>query len=148
VLDGNAAADSPAQLPALADSTAANGEAPGANGALSSSGACAVCGCGLQPQQQQPQQQQGAANPLQRKSLLPPVPPTSAGSSSVEAVFGGVLSSCITCTACGYCSISYEPFLDLSLPIPLGNGPEQGLVRKVRGWARVGAGCRSAQPSL
>jgi hypothetical protein len=87
-----------------------------------------VCGCSLPPQQQQ-----GGLKPLQRKSLLPPVPPTSAGSSSVEAVFGGVLSSRITCTACGYCSISYEPFLDLSLPIPLGNGPEEGLTRKVRG---------------
>jgi hypothetical protein len=133
VQGGEAAADSPYQRPALADCTAANILSSGANGALSSSsGACAECGCGLE-------QQQGAPNPLQRKSLLPPVPPTSAGSSSVEAVFGGVLSSYITCTACGYCSISYEPFLDLSLPIPLGNGTDQGLMRKVRAgqsWAR------------
>jgi hypothetical protein len=79
---------------------------------------CSECGTTLQEQQQQQQ-------PLVRKSLLPPVPPTSAGSSSVDAVFGGVLCSCITCTACGHCSVSYEPFLDLSLPIPLDVAPQQ-----------------------
>jgi hypothetical protein len=110
-------------------SSSTAGDAALANGvAASSSAGCRLCGNGF-PSQQQSQQGQ---NPLARKSFLPPEPPKTAGASSVEAVFGGVLCSRITCTACGYCSISYEPFLDLSLPIPLGSGPEEGLVRKVR----------------
>jgi len=118
VVDGTHQAAAPTQVPATATATA-NGTAAG----------CRVCGAVLQQQQQQG----SAGGPLQRKSLLPPEPPKSAGSSSVEAVFGGVLSSVITCTACGYCSISYEPFLDLSLPIPLGAGrPGESIVRKVR----------------
>jgi ubiquitin C-terminal hydrolase len=82
------------------------------------------------PQQQQQPRQQGG-NPLLRKSLLPPAPPSSAGSSSVDAVFGGVLVSTICCSGCGHVSVSYEPFLDLSLPIPLAEAGSGSLTRKV-----------------
>jgi hypothetical protein len=108
---------------------------------------CEACGASLQaseqqqdsqldvPQQQglapQRQQQQGG-NPLLRKSLLPPTPPSSAGSSSVDAVFGGMLVSTICCSGCGHVSVSYEPFLDLSLPIPLAEAGGGSLTRKVR----------------
>jgi hypothetical protein len=101
--------------------------------------ACRGCGAAFPHQQGQ---QQPPPPPLKRKSLLPPEPPTSAGSSSVDAVFGGVLCSHITCSACGYVSISYEPFLDLSLPIPLDVAPrEGGLSRKV-GVSQRGSQCR------
>lgn len=100
---------------------------------------CEVCSAplpALQQQQQQqeqehPQQQQQCSNPLARKSLLPPDPPKLAGTTSVDAVFGGMLVSSIACTACGYMSVSYEPFLDLSLPIPLPEAAGGSLTRKV-----------------
>ncbi len=40
-----------------------------------------------------------------------PVPATSL----VDAVFGGVLRSDVTCCACGHTSTAYDPFLDISL---------------------------------
>jgi ubiquitin carboxyl-terminal hydrolase 16/45 len=36
----------------------------------------------------------------------------------VEHLFGGQFSSTLSCCECGHSSVSYEPFLDLSLPIP------------------------------
>ncbi|XP_075512106.1 ubiquitin carboxyl-terminal hydrolase 2-like isoform X1 [Primulina tabacum] len=36
----------------------------------------------------------------------------------VDAIFGGQLSSTVSCLECGHSSTIYEPFLDLSLPIP------------------------------
>ncbi|CAK9863036.1 unnamed protein product [Sphagnum jensenii] len=36
----------------------------------------------------------------------------------VEKIFGGQLSSTVRCCLCGHSSVVYEPFLDLSLPIP------------------------------
>ncbi|KAF9606756.1 hypothetical protein IFM89_028132 [Coptis chinensis] len=42
----------------------------------------------------------------------------SPGSTFVDAIFGGQLSSTVTCTVCRYSSVTYDPFLDLSLPIP------------------------------
>ncbi|EGC40545.1 hypothetical protein DICPUDRAFT_96224 [Dictyostelium purpureum] len=36
----------------------------------------------------------------------------------IDKIFGGQLISIITCFHCGYVSKTYEPFLDLSLPIP------------------------------
>lgn len=36
----------------------------------------------------------------------------------VDAVFGGQVSSTVCCTECGHSSTVYEPFLDLSLPVP------------------------------
>lgn len=37
----------------------------------------------------------------------------------VDAIFGGQLSSTVCCTVCGHSSVVFEPFLDLSLPIPM-----------------------------
>ncbi|PON32745.1 Ubiquitinyl hydrolase [Parasponia andersonii] len=36
----------------------------------------------------------------------------------VDVVFGGQVSSTVCCVACGHSSTVYEPFLDLSLPVP------------------------------
>ncbi|GMY26812.1 ubiquitin carboxyl-terminal hydrolase 2 [Fagus crenata] len=36
----------------------------------------------------------------------------------VDAVFGGQISSTVCCVECGHSSTVYEPFLDLSLPVP------------------------------
>lgn len=36
----------------------------------------------------------------------------------VDALFGGQLSSTVRCVECGHSSMVYEPFLDLSLPVP------------------------------
>ncbi|XP_048137040.1 ubiquitin carboxyl-terminal hydrolase 2-like [Rhodamnia argentea] len=41
----------------------------------------------------------------------------------VNAVFGGQISSTVCCVVCGYCSTVYEPFLDLSLPVPTKKSP-------------------------
>ncbi|KAK9823922.1 hypothetical protein WJX72_006365 [[Myrmecia] bisecta] len=38
--------------------------------------------------------------------------------SFIDSVFGGQLSSRISCTSCSYESVNLEPFMDLSLPIP------------------------------
>eukprot|EP01133_Synstelium_polycarpum_P003592 gene3592-4114_t len=40
----------------------------------------------------------------------------------IDNIFGGRLISVITCFHCGYVSKTYEPFLDLSLPLPSGAG--------------------------
>lgn len=36
----------------------------------------------------------------------------------VDALFGGQISSTVCCNECGHSSTVYEPFLDLSLPVP------------------------------
>ncbi|KAK9138139.1 hypothetical protein Sjap_008733 [Stephania japonica] len=36
----------------------------------------------------------------------------------VDTIFGGQLSSTVCCVVCGHSSVVYEPFLDLSLPVP------------------------------
>lgn len=41
----------------------------------------------------------------------------------VDAVFGGRLSSTVSCFECGHSSTVYEPFLDLSLPLPTKKPP-------------------------
>ncbi|KAH7664142.1 Ubiquitinyl hydrolase 1 protein [Dioscorea alata] len=38
--------------------------------------------------------------------------------SFVDAIFGGLLSSTVSCVDCGHTSTVHEPFLDLSLPVP------------------------------
>ncbi|XP_078432554.1 ubiquitin-specific protease 2 [Wolffia australiana] len=40
------------------------------------------------------------------------------GSNFVEVIFGGQLSSTVCCAVCSHSSVVFEPFLDLSLPIP------------------------------
>ncbi|WCJ33193.1 Ubiquitin carboxyl-terminal hydrolase 2 [Euphorbia peplus] len=37
----------------------------------------------------------------------------------VDALFGGRISSTVSCTQCGHSSTVYEPYLDLSLPVPM-----------------------------
>ncbi|KAG1330878.1 putative ubiquitin carboxyl-terminal hydrolase 2 [Cocos nucifera] len=36
----------------------------------------------------------------------------------VDTIFGGRLSSTVSCVECGHTSVVHEPFLDLSLPVP------------------------------
>lgn len=55
-----------------------------------------------------------AAALLSEVSPSPP-PPTS---TLVDRLFGGRLCSSILCSSCGHRSSSFEPFLDVSLPIP------------------------------
>lgn len=38
--------------------------------------------------------------------------------SKIVDTFGGLLKSILKCTHCGHCSTTFEPFWDLSLPIP------------------------------
>lgn len=42
--------------------------------------------------------------------------------SSVLDVFVGQLKSTLKCTVCGHCSVTFDPFWDLSLPIPSRTG--------------------------
>ncbi|CAM6078417.1 unnamed protein product [Sphagnum tenellum] len=48
----------------------------------------------------------------------------------VEKIFGGQLSSTVRCCLCGHSSVVYEPFLDLSLPIPSKQPNKKSGVRK------------------
>lgn len=47
--------------------------------------------------------------------------------SVVTEIFGGQLSSRVTCMHCGHSSCTFDPFYDLSLPIPAGKTEECGL---------------------
>nr|VDD59507.1 unnamed protein product [Brassica oleracea] len=54
----------------------------------------------------------------------------------VESVFGGETSSIVSCIECGHSSKIYEPFLDLSLPVPFKKTPpkkQQALSRAKKG---------------
>lgn len=44
-------------------------------------------------------------------------------STLVDALFGGQISSTVCCIECGHFSTVYEPFLDLSLPVPTRKPP-------------------------
>ncbi|GAB2295697.1 ubiquitin-specific protease ubp2, variant 2 [Dionaea muscipula] len=46
-------------------------------------------------------------------------------STFVDAIFGGQLSSTVCCVECGHSSVVFEPFLDLSLPIPTRKPPQR-----------------------
>uniref|UniRef100_A0A1J3IQ99 Ubiquitin carboxyl-terminal hydrolase n=1 Tax=Noccaea caerulescens TaxID=107243 RepID=A0A1J3IQ99_NOCCA len=46
-----------------------------------------------------------------------------AKSTLIESVFGGETSSIVSCMECGHSSKVYEPFLDLSLPVPFKKSP-------------------------
>lgn len=48
-------------------------------------------------------------------TLLCPTPPD---------LFVGQLKSSLTCSECGYCSTAFDPFWDLSLPIPKVREPQ------------------------
>ncbi|NXS57887.1 UBP2 hydrolase, partial [Brachypteracias leptosomus] len=43
--------------------------------------------------------------------------------SRISDLFVGQLKSSLTCSECGYCSTAFDPFWDLSLPIPKVRGP-------------------------
>ncbi|KAG8636890.1 hypothetical protein MANES_15G054100v8 [Manihot esculenta] len=49
--------------------------------------------------------------------------PLKHGPTFVDSLFGGQISSTVSCIECGYSSTVYEPFLDLSLPIPAKKPP-------------------------
>ncbi|WZZ19537.1 ubiquitin carboxyl-terminal hydrolase 2-like [Brassica napus] len=54
----------------------------------------------------------------------------------VDSVFGGETSSIVSCIECGHSSKIYEPFLDLSLPVPFKKTPpkkQQALSRAKKG---------------
>ncbi|XP_016506373.1 ubiquitin carboxyl-terminal hydrolase 2-like [Nicotiana tabacum] len=44
----------------------------------------------------------------------------------VDNIFGGRLSSTVSCLECGHTSVVHEPFLDLSLPVPTKKPPAKG----------------------
>lgn len=43
----------------------------------------------------------------------------------IDSVFGGEVSSTVSCSECGHSSKVYEPFLDLSLPVPSKKPPQR-----------------------
>ncbi|XP_052189807.1 ubiquitin carboxyl-terminal hydrolase 2-like isoform X2 [Diospyros lotus] len=43
---------------------------------------------------------------------------TNLGPTFIDAIFGGQLSSTVSCLECGHSSTVFEPFMDLSLPVP------------------------------
>ncbi|XP_019180959.1 PREDICTED: ubiquitin carboxyl-terminal hydrolase 2-like [Ipomoea nil] len=49
----------------------------------------------------------------------------SADPTFVDAIFGGQLSSTVSCLECGHSSVVYEPFLDVSLPVPTKKPPSK-----------------------
>lgn len=51
----------------------------------------------------------------------------------VDVIFGGQLSSTVTCLECGHSSTIYEPFLDLSLPVPTKKPPPKRNQPPIRG---------------
>ncbi|KAG8369648.1 hypothetical protein BUALT_Bualt14G0035500 [Buddleja alternifolia] len=51
----------------------------------------------------------------------------------VDAIFGGKLSSTVSCLECGHSSTIYEPFLDLSLPVPTKKPPPKKIQPVTRG---------------
>ncbi|CDY10052.1 BnaC08g43990D [Brassica napus] len=60
----------------------------------------------------------------------------------VESVFGGETSSIVSCIECGHSSKIYEPFLDLSLPVPFKKTPpkkQQALSRAKKADSDNGA---------
>ncbi|KAE9607946.1 putative ubiquitinyl hydrolase 1 [Lupinus albus] len=48
---------------------------------------------------------------------------TTPNNTLVDALFGGQISSTVCCIDCGHFSTVYEPFLDLSLPVPTKKSP-------------------------
>ncbi|XP_059308197.1 ubiquitin carboxyl-terminal hydrolase 2-like [Lycium ferocissimum] len=60
-----------------------------------------------------------------RKKLKSPQDDDGKSPTYVDAIFGGRLSSTVTCLECGHSSLVYEPFLDLSLPVPTKKTPSK-----------------------
>nr|GMD80592.1 ubiquitin carboxyl-terminal hydrolase 2-like [Ipomoea batatas] len=57
----------------------------------------------------------------------------SADPTFVDAIFGGQLSSTVSCLECGHSSVVYEPFLDVSLPVPTKKPPSKKSQTVTRG---------------
>ncbi|KAJ4841754.1 hypothetical protein Tsubulata_003044 [Turnera subulata] len=51
----------------------------------------------------------------------------------VDAAFGGRISSTVCCRECGHTSTVYEPFLDLSLSVPMKKSPSKKIQPVARG---------------
>ncbi|CAI9268732.1 unnamed protein product [Lactuca saligna] len=49
----------------------------------------------------------------------------------VDTIFGGQISSTVSCLECGHNSVVYEPYLDLSLPLPTKRSPPSKRVQLV-----------------
>ncbi|KAF5950580.1 hypothetical protein HYC85_012573 [Camellia sinensis] len=49
--------------------------------------------------------------------------PSNLGPTFIDSIFGGQLSSTVSCLECGHSSTVFEPFLDLSLPVPTKKPP-------------------------
>ncbi|RVW99824.1 Ubiquitin carboxyl-terminal hydrolase 2 [Vitis vinifera] len=60
------------------------------------------------------------ANSSQEDGISPNEAPT-----FVDTMFGGQISSTVCCVECGHSSTVYEPFLDLSLPVPTKKPPSR-----------------------
>lgn len=60
------------------------------------------------------------ANSSQEDGISPNEAPT-----FVDTIFGGQISSTVCCVECGHSSTVYEPFLDLSLPVPTKKPPSR-----------------------
>lgn len=52
-------------------------------------------------------------------------PSSSLSPTFVDVAFGGQVSSTVCCLECGHASTVYEPFLDLSLPVPTRKPPQK-----------------------
>jgi ubiquitin carboxyl-terminal hydrolase 16/45 len=59
--------------------------------------------------------------------------PPKHGPTFVDSAFGGRISSTVCCVECGHSSIIHEPFLDLSLPVPMKKPP----IKKVQPVSRA-----------
>lgn len=61
-------------------------------------------------------------HPCQLHGINPRFPRRAAETTFVSQIFGGYLRSQVMCPKCGYKSNTYDPFLDLSLPLSSGEG--------------------------
>ncbi|XP_072991726.1 ubiquitin carboxyl-terminal hydrolase 2-like [Typha latifolia] len=50
---------------------------------------------------------------------------SSSAATMMDSIFGGQLSSTVSCVDCGHTSVVHEPFLDLSLPVPSKKPPSK-----------------------
>ncbi|KAL3634466.1 ubiquitin-specific protease ubp2 [Castilleja foliolosa] len=68
------------------------------------------------------------------------------GPTFVDTIFGGQLSSTVSCLECGHSSTLYEPFLDLSLPVPTKKPPARRQETKTAVFGPVARGKKPKPP--
>ncbi|KAL3642024.1 ubiquitin-specific protease ubp2 [Castilleja foliolosa] len=68
------------------------------------------------------------------------------GPTFIDIIFGGQLSSTVSCLECGHSSTIYEPFLDLSLPVPTKKPPTKKQETKTAIFGPVARGKKSKPP--